>query len=84
VAESPDSSATGRSDSAPPTDSVELVEAQLKFAKVAPAEERDFPIEKVSVGSIGYVQIREGVKAGELVATEGALFLSTALAISAQ
>jgi cobalt-zinc-cadmium efflux system membrane fusion protein len=52
--ESPDSSATGRSDSSPPTDSVELVESQLKFVKVAPAEERDFPIEKVSVGSIDF------------------------------
>ena len=54
AAESPDSSPTGRSDGSPPTDSVELAESQLKFVKVAPAEERDFPIEKASVGSIDF------------------------------
>jgi hypothetical protein len=54
AAESPDSSPIGRSYNSPPTDSVELVESQLKFVQVAPAEERDFPIEKVSVGSIDF------------------------------
>jgi len=37
-------------------DSVELLENQLKFIKVAAIEERDFPIEKEAVGSIDFNQ----------------------------
>jgi membrane fusion protein, heavy metal efflux system len=50
------------------------------------ADRRRFTKRTVKIGlqRDGYVQIREGVRAGELVATEGALFLSTALAISAR
>jgi len=39
---------------------------------------------KVGLQHEGYDQILEGVKPGEMVATEGALFLNNALAISAR
>ncbi len=35
-------------------DSVDLSDSQLAFVKVAPVEERDFPIEKEAVGSIDF------------------------------
>jgi membrane fusion protein, heavy metal efflux system len=54
AAEPPDAPTSGRSDRPPATDSVELSETQLKFVKVATVEERDFPIEKGSVGSIDF------------------------------
>jgi cobalt-zinc-cadmium efflux system membrane fusion protein len=38
----------------PPADSVELSEAQLKYVKVAAAQEREFPIEKTAIGSIDF------------------------------
>jgi cobalt-zinc-cadmium efflux system membrane fusion protein len=42
-------------DAAPPAaDSVDLSDSQLDAVKVAPAEERDFPIEKEAVGSIDF------------------------------
>jgi cobalt-zinc-cadmium efflux system membrane fusion protein len=46
------------------------------------AERRRFTKRTVKVGlqNAGYRQIREGLQVGELVATEGALFLSNALA----
>jgi len=49
-----DSPIKGRADTTPLPDSVELSEAQLKFVRVAAIEEREFPIEKVSVGSIDF------------------------------
>jgi membrane fusion protein, heavy metal efflux system len=49
--ETTDAPTRGRSDNAPV---VELSETQLKFVKVATVEERDFPIEKGSVGSIDF------------------------------
>jgi membrane fusion protein, heavy metal efflux system len=52
--ESPDSSTKGRSDKSPVADSVELSETQLKAVRVATVEEREFPIEKGSVGSIDF------------------------------
>ncbi len=50
------------------------------------ADRRSFKMRTVKVGLLrdGYYQILEGLKAGELVATEGALFLSNALAIAAR
>jgi membrane fusion protein, heavy metal efflux system len=39
---------------APDPDSVDLSESQLAAVKVAPVEERDFPIEKEAVGSIDF------------------------------
>ena len=52
--ETTDSPTEGRADATPPPDSIELSENQLKFVKVAAVEERDFPIEKGSVGSIDF------------------------------
>jgi membrane fusion protein, heavy metal efflux system len=40
--------------SAPPADSIELSDTQLKSVKVETAAERDFPIEKSAVGSIDF------------------------------
>ncbi len=40
--------------SAAPRDSVDLSDAQLASVKVAPVEEREFPVEKEAVGSIGF------------------------------
>jgi cobalt-zinc-cadmium efflux system membrane fusion protein len=54
AAEPPDAPTAGRNDKSPAADSVELSETQLKFVKVATVEERDFPIEKGSVGSIDF------------------------------
>jgi cobalt-zinc-cadmium efflux system membrane fusion protein len=50
------------------------------------ADRRRFTKRTVKTGlqRDGYVQILEGVQAGELVATEGALFLSNALAIASR
>src|SRR5215469_13475662 len=50
------------------------------------ADRRRFTQRAVKVGILrnGYYQILEGLQAGELVATEGALFLSNALAIAAR
>jgi len=50
------------------------------------ADRRRFTQRPVKVGVLrnGYYQILEGLQAGELVATEGALFLSNALAIAAR
>jgi len=50
------------------------------------ADRRRFIQRAVKVGLLrdGYFQILEGLQAGELVATEGALFLSNALAIAAR
>jgi cobalt-zinc-cadmium efflux system membrane fusion protein len=53
AAEPPDAPTAGRSAKAP-DDSVELSETQLKFVRVATVEDRDFPIEKGSVGSIDF------------------------------
>jgi cobalt-zinc-cadmium efflux system membrane fusion protein len=52
--ETTDSPTRGRADATPPPDSIELSEAQLTFVKVAPIEEREFPIQKGSVGSIDF------------------------------
>jgi cobalt-zinc-cadmium efflux system membrane fusion protein len=38
----------------PPPDSVELAGTQLQFVKVEAAELRDFPIEKIAIGSIDF------------------------------
>ncbi len=50
------------------------------------ADRRRFTKRTVKIGGIsgGYRQILEGVRVGELVATEGALFLSNALATASQ
>jgi len=50
------------------------------------AERRRFTIRTVKVGlqQDGYRQILDGVQPGELVATEGALFLSNALATASR
>jgi cobalt-zinc-cadmium efflux system membrane fusion protein len=50
------------------------------------ADRRRFTMRLVKVGLLrdGYYQILEGLQAGELVATEGALFLSNALTIAAR
>jgi membrane fusion protein, heavy metal efflux system len=50
------------------------------------ADRRRFTKRTVKVGLVsdGYDQILEGVRAGDLVATEGALFLSNALTIAAR
>src|SRR5216683_1320398 len=50
------------------------------------ADRRRFTARSVKVGLLrdGYYQILEGLQAGELVATEGALFLSNALTIAAR
>jgi cobalt-zinc-cadmium efflux system membrane fusion protein len=50
------------------------------------ADRRSFKMRSVRVGLLrdGYYQILEGLQSGELVATEGALFLSNALAIAAR
>jgi membrane fusion protein, heavy metal efflux system len=50
------------------------------------ADRRRFTMRSVKVGALrdGYYQILEGLESGELVATEGALFLSNALAIAAR
>jgi membrane fusion protein, heavy metal efflux system len=50
------------------------------------ADRRRFTKRTVKIGGIsgGYRQILEGVQVGELVATEGALFLSNALATASQ
>jgi membrane fusion protein, heavy metal efflux system len=53
AAEPPDDPTAGRSDK-PASDSVELSETQLKFVKVATVEDREFPVEKSSVGSIDF------------------------------
>ena len=42
------------SEAAPPADSIELSATQLKSVKVEIAAERDFPIEKVAIGSIDF------------------------------
>jgi cobalt-zinc-cadmium efflux system membrane fusion protein len=52
--ETADTPTRGRADNAPPADSIELSETQLKSVKVAAVEERDFPIQKESVGSIDF------------------------------
>ena len=39
---------------APDADSVDLSESQLDSVKVEPVEERDFPVDKEAVGSIGF------------------------------
>ena len=48
------------------------------------ADRRKFTRRTVNIGGQhdGYRQILEGVKVGELVATEGAIFLSNALVIA--
>jgi len=50
------------------------------------ADRRRFTMRSVKVGLLrdGYYQILEGLQPGELAATEGALFLSNALAIAAR
>jgi membrane fusion protein, heavy metal efflux system len=50
------------------------------------ADRRRFTMRSVKVGLLrdGYYQILEGLRSGELVATEGALFLSNALSIAAR
>jgi membrane fusion protein, heavy metal efflux system len=50
------------------------------------ADRRSFTRRSVRVGLVrdGYNQILEGLQAGELVATEGAIFLSNALTLAAQ
>jgi membrane fusion protein, heavy metal efflux system len=50
------------------------------------ADRRRFTMRTVKAGLLrdGYYQILEGLQSGELVATEGALFLSNALAIAAR
>jgi membrane fusion protein, heavy metal efflux system len=50
------------------------------------ADRRRFAMRPVKVGLLrgGYYQILDGLRSGELVATEGALFLSNALAIAAR
>lgn len=50
------------------------------------ADRRRFKMRSVTVGLLrdGYYEILDGLQPGELVATEGALFLSNALAIAAQ
>ncbi len=50
------------------------------------ADRRRFTKRPVRIGLVrdGYDQVLEGVEAGELVATEGAIFLSNALTIAAQ
>jgi cobalt-zinc-cadmium efflux system membrane fusion protein len=50
------------------------------------ADRRRFTKRTVKIGlqRDGYVQILQGLQAGDLVASEGALFLSTALAIAAR
>jgi len=50
------------------------------------ADRRRFIMRPVKVGLLhgGYYQILDGLEAGELVATEGALFLSNALTIAAR
>jgi membrane fusion protein, heavy metal efflux system len=50
------------------------------------ADRRRFTQRPVKVGLLrdGYYQLLEGLQPGELVATEGALFLSNALAIAAR
>jgi cobalt-zinc-cadmium efflux system membrane fusion protein len=50
------------------------------------ADRRRFTKHTVKIGLThdGYVQILEGVQAGELVATEGAIFLSNALSVAAR
>ncbi len=45
---------SGRAEPAPPADSVELSDTQLKSVKVETATEREFPIEKAAVGSIDF------------------------------
>jgi cobalt-zinc-cadmium efflux system membrane fusion protein len=50
------------------------------------ADRRRFTMRPVKIGLLrdGYYQILDGLQSGELVATEGALFLSNALAIAAR
>jgi cobalt-zinc-cadmium efflux system membrane fusion protein len=50
------------------------------------ADRRRFTMRRVKAGLLrgGYYQILDGLRSGELVATEGALFLSNALAIAAR
>jgi membrane fusion protein, heavy metal efflux system len=50
------------------------------------ADRRRFTMRSVKVGLLrnGYYQILDGLQPGELAATEGALFLSNALAIAAR
>jgi cobalt-zinc-cadmium efflux system membrane fusion protein len=50
------------------------------------ADRRRFTKRAVQVGMVrdGYNQILEGIQAGELAATEGAIFLSNAVIIAAQ
>jgi cobalt-zinc-cadmium efflux system membrane fusion protein len=48
------SSAEAKAEPTPPPDSVELSESQLKGVKVETVGERDFPIEKIAVGSIDF------------------------------
>jgi cobalt-zinc-cadmium efflux system membrane fusion protein len=47
---------TRPSGAAPAADSVELSDSQLASVKVGPVEEREFPVEKESVGSIDFNQ----------------------------
>lgn len=53
--EAPKPSAANLEQSAP-QDSIDLSESQLASVKVAPVEERDFPVEKQAVGSIDFNQ----------------------------
>jgi membrane fusion protein, heavy metal efflux system len=50
------------------------------------ADRRRFTRRTIKVGLVrdGYDQILDGVQAGDLVATEGALFLSNAITIAAR
>ena len=50
------------------------------------ADRRRFTMRPMKVGLLrdGYYQILDGLRSGELVATEGALFLSNAIAIAAR
>jgi membrane fusion protein, heavy metal efflux system len=54
VARAATEASNGGTNNAPPPDTVELTEDQLKFVKVAAVEEREFPIEKEAVGSIDF------------------------------
>ena len=53
--EAPKPSTANREQSTP-QDSIDLSESQLASVKVAPVEERDFPVEKQAVGSIDFNQ----------------------------
>jgi membrane fusion protein, heavy metal efflux system len=68
-----------------PVDGV-VREGDGSFTVWVTADRRSFKMRTVKIGLLrdGYYQILEGLKAGELMATEGALFLSNALAIAAK